>query len=233
MNIKNVLEKKLQENPFQSLTEALYEILLHMIVRFHLPPHSMVSVKQIADICQTSKTPVKNAVDLLEEEGFVYKIKNKGAFVAPFEYEDYVNGHKLRTALEIAASKKAGLLMEESDFMQLRQIATEVQEAYAKQDISKIYALEQAFHLKIVSHSQNPHMIEAYKDLIKRLHRLSFYIKIDAQIIAELNKQHFEICDALERRDERLIQTAMSRHRLRLPIDYENIADDCDEKMEK
>ncbi len=220
MDIKKALEKKIQANPFQSLSAALYEILLNMIVRFHLPPHAMISVKKIADTCQISKTPVKNAVDWLEKEGFVYKIKNKGAFVAPFDYADYANGHHLRTALEIAAAKKAGLLMEETDHAQLHRAAKEIEQAYAQKDIAKIYALEQNFHFAIVAHARNPHMIEAYKELLVRLHRLNFYLEIDPNTIKDLNEQHFEICDALKSGDDKLIQSAVDRHRKLFPIDY-------------
>ncbi|MEL7570960.1 MAG: GntR family transcriptional regulator, partial [Eubacteriaceae bacterium] len=93
-------EKKINENPFKSITNILYEIILNDIINFDLIPNTKINEAQIAELFNVSRTPLRDALQLLINQGFLIKIINKGTFVAPFDSDDYFKLSKFRVQLE-------------------------------------------------------------------------------------------------------------------------------------
>lgn len=62
---KTLLNEILEQRPFISLSNAVYEILLQEIVSFRLRPGEAVSIRKIADLLEVSRSPVKTAIENL------------------------------------------------------------------------------------------------------------------------------------------------------------------------
>ena len=92
MTNEQKLIRRLKMNPFSTLEKAIYEILLEAIVTFRYEPGTPLVEMHLAKEFGVSRTPIRQAIQMLESQGFVRKHENTRTLVAPHdakEYDDY------------------------------------------------------------------------------------------------------------------------------------------------
>lgn len=205
-------EKKINENPFKSITNILYEIILNDIINFDLIPNTKINEAQIAELFNVSRTPLRDALQLLINQGFLIKIINKGTFVAPFDSDDYFKLSKFRVQLESLAAGYAAEEITDKEITQLYKYAKNIEKAYASSVYEEIFNAENEFHYYIIQLSKNNYIMQSYdliKDKIKRYH---VYITANPQIYDYSIKGHYAICEAMKFRQREMAELAMQKH---------------------
>jgi DNA-binding GntR family transcriptional regulator len=95
-----------------SLAEQAYDSLKRDIIRCRLRPGEVIIEAHLAAEYGMSKTPVREAINLLRREGLVLVVPRKGTFVKPIDVRDVQDTYRLRQLLEpeaaVLASKRAG-----------------------------------------------------------------------------------------------------------------------------
>lgn len=90
-----------------SSVELVYQRTRHDIVSGELAPGMPLRLQELASRNGVSMIPVREALRLLEAEGFVDILQNKGARVAPFSKEDMLDVYHTRLVLETEALRLA------------------------------------------------------------------------------------------------------------------------------
>lgn len=90
-----------------SSVELVYRRTRHDIVSGELAPGVPLRLQELAARNGVSMIPVREALRLLEAEGFVDILQNKGARVAPFSREDMLDVYRTRLVLETEALRQA------------------------------------------------------------------------------------------------------------------------------
>lgn len=72
---RSQIEERRQENPFLSLSDILYDIILQDIISFKLKPGTRLNESSIAEQLGTSRSPVKSALLRLYYDSYVVKIR--------------------------------------------------------------------------------------------------------------------------------------------------------------
>jgi DNA-binding GntR family transcriptional regulator len=85
------------------LADEVVEELRSAILDGRLVPEQPILEARIADMMQVSRGPVREALARLEQEGLVFKVRNRGTFVARLSPEDVDEVHSLRRGLELLA----------------------------------------------------------------------------------------------------------------------------------
>ena len=95
------------ESDLTSSVELVYRRTRHDIVSGELAPGVPLRLQELAARNGVSMIPVREALRLLEAEGFVDILQNKGARVAPVSKEDMIDVYRTRLVLETEALRQA------------------------------------------------------------------------------------------------------------------------------
>ena len=90
-----------------STVEQVLDFVREGIISGRYPPRSKLLPKQIAEHCGTSFIPVREALRVLESEGFVAFVHNRGAWVTPLSLNDLKDLYEIRLELESEAVRRA------------------------------------------------------------------------------------------------------------------------------
>jgi len=90
-------------NNFSVATKRVYEYLYGEIVSNRIRPGSALSEVEIAKTLQSSRSPVREAMMVLENEGLVWRYPGRGCFVREITIRDIAEIFELRILLETAA----------------------------------------------------------------------------------------------------------------------------------
>ncbi|MCI8506800.1 MAG: GntR family transcriptional regulator [Lachnospiraceae bacterium] len=82
--------KELNLTAVPSLKQRVYDYLLELILSDELKPNTRLLEPEIAEALHISRAPIREAINMLERDGFVTMRPNKGAFVAEMSYKNAV-----------------------------------------------------------------------------------------------------------------------------------------------
>lgn len=231
---KRKLDMMKEENPFLSSTDLVYNIILDDIVEHRIEPGQKLNQELIADELDTSRTPVRDALGLLEKDGYLTK-GAQGYTVYKVKMGDYMGLLDLRIAIEELAVRLACSRIRVSELKSIKENLSRAAKvlgegsktawdddfiisdsARADGVLRNLGLLDKEFHHIIVGASHNPYLIDTYEKLVPRIHFFR-YTAMDVNCCVNMVERHKAIYDAICRRDEDLAGMRMKQH-LRLTI---------------
>lgn len=195
-----------------SLAERVYDTLKRFIIEQRLNPGSKLSVPRLAEQLGVSRTPVKEAVDRLAQEGLVTILPKRGAFVAILRQRDVEEIYEMREVLEGLASRLAAKRADPEFLRSLRLIHQRGEAAVQHSDLAAHTHIDLEFHRLIRERAENRRLIRALETLQQQI-RIVF--KTSATIPGRMQKaiaEHREILQALERGDPEEAERATRNH---------------------
>jgi DNA-binding GntR family transcriptional regulator len=201
----------------RKVTDWVYEELKNAIVNLRLAPGEPLREATLADRLGVSKTPIREALSRLEQEGLVETTSFKGAVVTGYSREDLIEIYELRELLENAAVRAAAQSMTEPDRARLAHIAQESRRLRDSQDQSgtdraELAALLTEFDAVLYDQVLNHRiraLIENLRAHLTRIGQLTTELpgRIDASV-----DEHDKIVEAIAARDPELAERCMSEH---------------------
>lgn len=195
-----------------------YSLLREAIVALRLPPGEKLSDLELAEELQISRTPVREALLRLSDEGLVDVRPQAGTFVSLISVAAVREAQFVREALETAALKAAGTRLTDAELAGLNANVAAQREAAAANDRERFYELDEAFHRSLIEASAFPgvaRVTDRSRAHLNRVRRLSLPMP---EVIDGLVAQHAEIVDSLGKRDLDRAETVLRRH-LRAVLD--------------
>ncbi|HJB25044.1 MAG TPA: GntR family transcriptional regulator [Firmicutes bacterium] len=184
-----------------SLSTRVFEELEEGILSGQIPSGESLIELKLSSEMGVSRTPVREAIRMLEQKGLVQIIPNKGAVVLGISEKDLKDIYTIRMYIEGLASRWAAEHISEEQAQELTEIV-DLQEFYnIKQANGKINDLDSRFHEKIyeISGSRTlQHTLSDLHHMIQRYRKLSFSAKGRAE---KAIQEHREILDAICRHD--------------------------------
>jgi DNA-binding GntR family transcriptional regulator len=141
---------------FKTKEEQVADFLREGIIAGRIERGARLKQQEIATQLNTSITPVREALKLLEAEGYVLGDSFKGAIVAPFDLEASTEVLNLRILLESQLVSAAVELASAADIAELHILAGEFAGAYAKGDNEAARAANYRFHHQMFALAQQP-----------------------------------------------------------------------------
>jgi len=89
-----------------AISPQIYERLRRAITTLELAPSESVSEKDLAQKLGVSRTPVREALIRLADEGLIDVLPQRGTFVAPIRLQDVEDAQFIREALEVAVVRR-------------------------------------------------------------------------------------------------------------------------------
>ncbi|GAB6677976.1 GntR family transcriptional regulator [Streptococcus uberis] len=164
-SITQIVKNNLELSQNVPLKIALYHAFKKTIVLREIPAGTRINEKEFSSELNISRTPIRYALGVLEEEKLVEHIPNRGIIVKGVSLQDALEIFEIRKALESLASTTAMNLMTKDDFEEMRQLL-ETCECYLKnQEIDKVLANFNDFNNLIYEKSQMLRLKEIVSEL--------------------------------------------------------------------
>jgi DNA-binding GntR family transcriptional regulator len=194
----------------QTKEEYVADFLREGIISGQFPRGSKLKQAQIAEMIGTSITPVREAIKLLEAEGFVLGSSHRGAVVAPFDINATEEITDLRVTLECKLGLKAVNRLSKKDLDELRDLQDQIEEASAKGDRDAVRSINYRFHELIYQAADLPQTLRFVRTLWAR-YPFDLINKLDNRI-DRASEEHREMLQALIARDEAAFLQALRTH---------------------
>jgi DNA-binding GntR family transcriptional regulator len=202
------------------LKDEAYRIIKEAITTLQFRPGEPVIEGKLAKSLGISKTPVRNALVRLEQEGLVQTFPFRGTFVAPLNVRRVKETFEVRGALEELALRDLIGRVSPQDVVRLRRVideaAVNVHEGHLEESIESI----REFHEGLVSLSDNGLLNETYSILSDHLARIRAICGHIPGRVEKSAQEHKAIVDAIEHNDLDGAIVALRLHLGSLIADY-------------
>jgi DNA-binding GntR family transcriptional regulator len=190
-----------------SLLESVRRLILDDIIQGALSPGSMIRLSDLTAKYHVSRTPVREALNLLSHEGLVTPIAYKGYLVRIIEPRDVYDIYFMRRVLEGAAAELAAAQITEGELARLQELrppqVTSMTLGYDE------YAHE--FHEVIVTAAGSPRLTDVFESVYNNVQRLQ-YAGIGNPRPDLIGHEHDLIVEALVDRDGSAARRLMEEH---------------------
>jgi DNA-binding GntR family transcriptional regulator len=154
----------------------LHADLRDQIVSVHWKPGAALSEARLALAYGVSRTPVREALRRLADDGLVQVVPQVGTFVAPIDLATVRDNHFVRETLECRIVELAAGRATDADRKALAANLAEQSRAIAAGDAAAFFRADEAMHALlagIAGHASAWHVIHAAKGQLDRVRRLS------------------------------------------------------------
>lgn len=188
--------------PHRSRADEVYEQLKHDVADFKLVPGDRFTENEIGERLGVSRTPVRQALFRLQQEGYVEVLFRSGWRVLPFDFDQFEQLYDLRMVLETTAAHRLCTDGQRVDAALLEQLAAIwlVPAAERSADMHQIAQWDEEFHCQLVAAAGNAEMARVHRDVTDRIRiirRLDFTkpARIDTTY-----EEHGKILRAIQRK---------------------------------
>ena len=189
-----------------SLTEPVYDHILNLILNMELKPGDRIPEVTIAQELGVSRTPVRNALKQLENEGLVVIYPNR--FVQVATYDDEMI-QIMRIAVDSMAVRLAIFRGSNEDFHRLRTLAEKC--CIIDENAGRLERIrnDYLFHLQLSIIARNPVLEKYQSQFLRQMEVMLSYRFVEAMTASVT---HLMIADAIEARDEELAVKLTATH---------------------
>lgn len=193
---------QLDQDAYLPLRDVVFKTLRDAILKGELKPGERLMEIHLAKELGVSRTPIREAIRMLELEGLAVTYPRRGAQVARMSEKDLDDVLEIREALDCLAATRACENMKSDDLRELKGALELFEDAVSKRDTRVIVEADEAFHGVIYKASNNPRLMNILVNLKEQMYRFRFeYIK-DESTYPTLLKEHEEIYNALSLKDK-------------------------------
>ena len=187
--------------------------LREAILRGYFDPGEKLDQDRIAKELEVSRTPVREALQRLESEGFVDIRPHYGAFIAVVSKQDVHEIYQVRGLLEAEVVRQVTSLIPDSVFDELELSLAKDQAQLEAGDRVGHFESDIHFHETIISFVENKLLKEILDSLNNRIIRVRRFAQLQPGFhLVESFQEHRAIFQAMRQRDVETAATAMRTH---------------------
>lgn len=195
---------------FRTKEEHVADFLREGIIAGRYPRGTRLKQQEIADLLQTSITPVREALKLLEAEGYVTGGSYRGAIVAPFDIAASRETLELRILLETQLVRGAVEKATSADLEELKVLADKFARAYADGDNESARAANYRFHHRMFEIARMP-QTHHFVQILWARYPFDLINQLKGRV-SRAAEEHDELIKAIIASDVAAAMLAMRRH---------------------
>lgn len=153
---------------YSTSAEAVYRKLLHLIFSKQLRPGQRLPEVLLAEQLEVSRTPVREALRRLANEGLVVLMPNVGASIVTPTRQEMLDTYEVRNVLECLAIRKAAGRITAVQLARLEEKIEEEAEVFALRDLEAYIEINNAFHRIIAEASGNLALADSIENYLAR-----------------------------------------------------------------
>ena len=191
--------------------ERVYQQIKWRIVYGNYPPGKVLSESVLARVHGSSRTPVREALSRLAEEGYVDRMPRKGCIVAPITLIAIQNTFDVRRVLEGTAAEKAAERGDADAVARIRALADYPEFETTTESYRTRLGANAQFHIAVAATGQNGFLVDLVRHCLMQHNRV-LSLGLDFPVHPTSVVEHHQIVDAISRRDAPGARQAMDHH---------------------
>lgn len=201
-----------------SVTETVYQRLKGMILSNELAPGYTALEQELGERLGVSRTPVRAAMQRLQDEGLVETRPRHGMRVRSMSPDDVREVHELTCCLEVMAAEKLasrGLDAGSPEIAELQQATDEMEVCLEKGDLEGWAEADRRFHRALLEHCGNKRLARIGRSVSEQCQRVRM---VTLRLRKDLDNSAFDhktLVEAILRHDPRLACEIHRAHRMR------------------
>jgi DNA-binding GntR family transcriptional regulator len=193
-----------------ALREQVLTELRHRIVDGQYLPGERLTEERLAEDFGVSRNPVREALRVVEAEGFVESQPRRGTVVATPDEATMRDMFAVRELLEPLAARLAAERATDEDLAALRRLLDEAREATHGGDLARVAELNSALHNKVFGLSGNRWLVQFALAISRHVH---WVFRLGAEGRATHSwEEHVRLVEAMEARDGDAAELAAAQH---------------------
>lgn len=203
---------KLNMNAYLPLRDVVFHTLREAILKGDLRPGERLMELQLASKLGVSRTPIREAIRMLEQEGLAVTIPRKGAEVAKMTEKDMEDVLQIREALDELAVQVACDKMTVQQLKELTLAMKNFENAIQAGKLKKIIEYDVEFHDIIYRATDNPKLVTLLNNIREQIYRYRVEYLKGKENYPMLVREHEEIVTALKQKNKERVADAMRSH---------------------
>jgi DNA-binding GntR family transcriptional regulator len=198
--------------PRANLHEQAANRLRQMLVEGRIAPGAKLNERELSEVLDVSRTPLREAIKMLAAEGLVELLPNRGAIAVELTEEDVRHTFEVMAGLEAQSGELAAQRITDEEIAEIRAMHFEMMAAYTRRDLSNYYRLNAAIHRAINAAAKNPVLSATYERVNARLQALRFRSNQDEEKWKSAVDEHEQMVQALAARDPAAMRKVLAVH---------------------
>ena len=198
--------------PRAALHEQVANRLRQMLVENRIAPGAKLNERELSEVLNVSRTPLREAIKMLAAEGLVELLPNRGSIAVELNEADVLNTFEVMAGLEAQSGELAAQRILESELNEIKAMHYEMLAAYTRRDLPAYYRLNASIHRAINVAAKNPVLTATYNQVNARLQSLRFRSNQNEEKWRDAVKEHEQMVAALSARDPAAMRAIMSQH---------------------
>jgi DNA-binding GntR family transcriptional regulator len=181
------------------LRMIIAEMLRRNIITGKLRPGTVLVETALAEQMNVSRAPIREAIQILENDGLVETVAYKGKRVKPLTAREVAETYSLREQFEIFAVRR--IIESGTDASPLWTHVRAMEEAAEADDREALTAADEAFHRTLIRLSDHDLLLTLWNGLYLRIHQIMALRNVAQPNLRDIAANHPPIVRALESRD--------------------------------
>jgi DNA-binding GntR family transcriptional regulator len=208
----------------KTMRDDLVGVLQQLILSGEYVPGQRIREEEIVEKYGVSRTPIREAIVSLEQEGLVEIRPHRGVFVASFSPEEIVEILRIEGVMEGLAASLAAQNLSDEEIEKTEAGILKTERKLAKQfKPEDFYRYDQQFHHWLVRGSGSPVLIRILEKQLALIYLCRFYTITAPERFPHSIREHAEVVKYLKQRDSRQAEKAARNHLESVIEDYKKM----------
>jgi GntR family transcriptional regulator, rspAB operon transcriptional repressor len=206
-----------------SIRDYVHDTLKKQIMELKLEPGRFISEKDIIEMLQVSRTPIREAFVQLSQEELIETIPQKGSFISLIDLKLVEESRFVRETLEKAIVRQACEILKSEQVLQLQNLISLQELCVEEKNFERLFELDEAFHKTIIvgcGKTRTWGMLQQLNSHYNRIRLLRLAVNYDWQIILS---EHNAITRAIREKNPDAAEQAMGEHLSRVNFEKEEL----------
>jgi DNA-binding GntR family transcriptional regulator len=181
--------------------------------------------RQLINALGVSRTPIREALSLLEQEGFVRTVPRRGIYIVRKSKRQIIEMIHMWAALESMAARLATQIAPDAEIAKLRHLFDEFQNSPPNEHLDEYSDANIAFHTEVIRLGGNQTIIDTTRNLLLHVKAIRRATISQSDRAARSIIDHLKIIEALEKRDTELAERLTRQHTLDLAAHVDRYGD--------
>lgn len=214
-DLKKTLLRYKEEVNEERLPQQAYSIIQKAIRNLQLQPDEAFLEREIIDMLEMSRTPVREALIRLEMDRWIRLTPRKGFSVEPIIKENIEQICQIAEALDGVAAELATLNIDEAQLDGLDSLIARQEKHLAENDLKAYLDIDNQFHHSIVEYARNERLKNIMDSHSDQLYRARLFTINERKLPVRSIQEHRAIVAAMRAQDSKAAQLLMHSHRHR------------------
>lgn len=214
MSIQEAIDWSSAIDPKLPIAIQTHAWIRRAILTLELKPNTALSEKELSSRFGISRTPVREALIKLSDEGLVDIFPQRGTYVSPIRVAEVAEAQFIREALETAVARMAAAKADDTFKARIRENLTEQRIAMEDGRLEDFMRLDEGFHRAFSDFAALPRAWHVIQNVKGQLDRVRYLSLPHPGHVTHLYEQHKDISDAVQGGDADAAAEHM-RHHLR------------------